>query len=173
MRFCCLLSVLLGLAVLSMGCQSAPVVEGDADTLPRPFEITLHGSGTDGRHVHYELSADGTLHFGGGRQATGRNSEPVGKLTDEQRMALWSIIRDERMLTAAGQGWGAKPQRIKHEVVLVAGSRRHRFTTIDDQTPGPKQLDEAMFKLQADVRYATLFNRIDHAIDAGVGTKQR
>ncbi|MAE61814.1 MAG: hypothetical protein CMJ49_10725 [Planctomycetaceae bacterium] len=143
----------IGLMLMTWcGCSGPGRVDVDGGSLPSRFEIELRALQADQRQVYYVLESDGMLSYGGGREAGMRAAEPVGHLTDEQRLELWQIIVDYKLLEAEGSFMAASA-RAQYDVRLRAGSHRHHFNTVDDRVPGLAELDMAMFAMQAKMRF--------------------
>ena len=140
------------LLLASAGCAGPGPIQLDANQLPGRFEIELRAIQTDQRQVYYVLDAGGTLSFGGGRDAGMHHAQPVGLITDDQRLDLWRIIVSHNLFDAQGSFF-AKHERAGYDVRLRADSIQHHFNTVDDLVPGLDQLDHAMFEMQADMRY--------------------
>lgn len=146
-------------SVLS-GCASKQVSEGGPDALPLPFALEVRKVSADHRMTYYVLDADGTLHFGGGRQAGVRNAKRLGTISDAKRMQLWQLIRQHDLLNASGQMF-SEATEATYEVKVEAGGHRNRLRSVDDRVPGLDRLEAALFEMQAELNYAGVFRPIE------------
>jgi hypothetical protein len=165
-------AVLLGVLMLS-GCalSQGTVVEGTDSTLPQPFELEVRAVSTS-RRVLYRLDAKAELEFGGGRNATFRETDPVGRMSDEDRLTLWRIIRQYKLLDAGGPLL-AVADKTTYEVQIVAGGVKHKIKTADDKTPGVPELEQALYKIAGDMRYKRAFRPIEEKIQNSGGTVKK
>jgi len=157
-------ATLLALAiVITTGCAlQGPIHQGDATSLPKPFALTFLSISTTGRQVYYEVREDGMIAFGGGRNALTQKARPLDKLNDQQRMQLWSIVRENNLLDAEGS-WG-DGEKVKYDASFTAGARKNRFRTCDDRVPGLDQLDALLFSMQSEFNYRSVFQAINEKV---------
>ncbi|QNN24490.1 hypothetical protein HED60_20180 [Planctomycetales bacterium ZRK34] len=158
--------------VMLAGCAGSQPVS-DEGPYPTPLTIEYRSLSKDRRYVYYRLDADGMLNFGGGRDAGIREASPAGKLTDAQRAELWHIIQQHQLMSATGSGAFSDYEKARYEVKLRAGTQQNAFNAVDDQVPGLKALDEALFNMQAAMRYDTVFQAIDEKINKSGGAVKK
>ena len=141
------------LVLLLAGCAGSKVSEGSKDALPDPFTLELRAYARGQRSVYYVLERDGTLRYGGGRDANNRLApHTAGVLSQEERLRLWRLIVNHRLLEARGRGL-LPHGTTTYEVKLRAASRRNSFHSADQSVPGLDELDRMLFQLQAHKRY--------------------
>jgi len=165
-----LIVVTLGACMIGsmIGCETGPIVEGGAETLPQPLYIALRQIEPGGRSAYYILDEKGQLHFGGGRLALAGATNPAGQLNDEQRMQAWRLVLDYQLLDADGSFF-ASGERIRYEAELRAGSQRNRFTTVDDRVAGLADLSDLLFQFQSELRYGRVLDAVESKIESRGG----
>jgi hypothetical protein len=135
------------LSVLA-ACESPPKAGGVPE-----FSLKLRSaSPTRHRYTYFELSRDGQLRYGGGRDAAQRITEPVTTLTAEQRREVWEIITDHHLMDAPSSPF-EKPQEVAYEVEIKQGMIGKSFRALDDEMPGVTELHDYLFRIQAEKRY--------------------
>src|SRR5687768_11082015 len=139
--------------LLAVGCVASNAVETSADQLPDPFTLEFRAFASGQRAVYYVLERDGRLRFGGGRHANTRQPlHDAGVLTPEQRLRVWRIIVEHKLLEARGQVF-PKRQNVEYEFKVRAGSRSNELRAADDTVAGLDALDAALFEIQSKNRY--------------------
>lgn len=66
-------------------------------------------------------------------------------------MRIWQIVQSYGLLDAAGGKSSGSP-RVRYELSLRSGWRSHSMAG-DEGTPGLKELDDLLFKIQAHNRF--------------------
>ncbi len=128
--------------------------------VPSPLEIELRALSKDGRSTYYKLHRDGTLEFGGGGDAIVRASKPCGTVTAAQAQQLWAIVQNRKLLDAKGRMF-AKSEKVSYEARFRAGEVSAGYSTVDQEVPGLDELDAALFKMQAAMRYKDVLTPLD------------
>ncbi|MBI1370851.1 MAG: hypothetical protein GC162_19635 [Planctomycetes bacterium] len=160
------------IVILAAGCATRQALR-DGDPFPMPLTIELRTITADHRYAYYILDESGTLHFAGGRDAGVKNAAPAGTLTDEQKAQLWRLIDTGKLLDAKGSGPFEEGQNVRYELSITTGSHHASYRAIDDTVPGLADLDAALFKMQGDLRYKTLFKPIDETIRKSGGAVKK
>lgn len=141
---------LLLLTLALTGCASAPKAASDGSP---SLALELFTRSTDFRYTWFTLDPAGQLSFAGGRDAGLREGKPVKTLSPQERDELWSIIRRHDLLHAKGAGLFKEGEKITYELNLKTGEGNRELRAIDDQLPGVAELHDALFRMQASVRY--------------------
>lgn len=142
----CLAALVLAAALA--GCSTQ--LDQDAPLPPR-LSIKLHTATVDQRVTYFDLKRDGQLYFAGGSDAVYYRAKPIRTLTEAQREALWRIIVKHQLLAAKNQLFD-KAERVTYRVDIGTGGLNRSYKSIDDAAPGLRELHDALFKLQAEVR---------------------
>lgn len=173
---CAAVAVAIGMAGLIVtGCAGAqqPVADG-GDRHPTPLRIELTVAEQEsGRRVGYRLEPDGGLHFAGGRRLLHGEWRESGRLSLEQRAALWQVI-DRHDLLDADNVLFASADEVRYDVKLRAGDRRAAFVSVDDRAEGLAELSEALGELHAELSAEEVYRPIEGAIrrSGGDGPRQ-
>jgi hypothetical protein len=117
--------LIVALAVLLAGC-SAP----DPGSVTRGLSLEVWDRGLENRAVLYRVETDGTISFGGGRDAINQRISWTGPLTADEVDQLWVLLEDHGWLSgevrAASTG---EPRRRQCRIQLrwPGGRKRFRF----------------------------------------------
>lgn len=163
---------LLAALFVVAGCKTTQSAEESPTGLPVPFELSFQSRRADNRATYYELSTDGSLGFGGGRDGRYAIARPIGKITNEQAAQLWAIIRDHNLLETEGESYVLKLdwKTVRYDVKITAASASNSFTLADTAPTGLDALEKKLFEIQGDLRYSKLFRPIDEAVRKGEGS---
>ncbi|MFH1844779.1 MAG: hypothetical protein ABIF77_16435 [bacterium] len=134
-----LLMILFGLLA---GCKSTPESTGVAD-IPADLAIVFgEGGGFTGMWTGHTVAADGTVSKWHGKVAE-ENPEPVGRLSPDQRAALWARLIEADFVSIQSTEVGNLTRFIK----VVAAGKTHEVSWIPpggDSTGVPAQLQELL-----------------------------
>ena len=137
------------------GCTSQPVTRNTP--MPKTLLIEIRMDSEDQKHTYLHVDRNDMLHFAGGTMAAAGMTEPMLKITREQRRKLWQIIRDHDLFqTHSNQATG--DVLTTWNIMLQADRSRHRFrwvTTTEHQAvhQGVQQLQTTLFQIYKDHRY--------------------
>ena len=130
---------------------SAPPTEPGSDA-PPPLFIKLFRTTRDRQYTLFEVSKQGELSFGGGRDAMSRVAKPVGPLTVEERQRLWDMMT-RYDLTSLPNRTFAKYERVAYEVKIKADGMGCSYRAIDDEAADLEHLHEALFGMYTERTY--------------------
>lgn len=154
------------------GCKTTQTAEESPTGLPVPFEFSFQSRRADNRATYYELSTDGSLGFGGGRDGRYAIARPIGKITHTQAAQLWAIVRDHKLLETEGESYVLKLdwKSVRYDVKIKAADASNSFTLADTAPTGVEAMEKKLFEIQGDLRYSELFRPIDEAVRKGDGS---
>ncbi|MHC4613644.1 MAG: hypothetical protein ACYTAU_08730 [Planctomycetota bacterium] len=113
--------VVAALAVVLAGCSAA-----DPGSATRGLSLEVWDRGLENRAVLYRVETDGTISFGGGRDAIQQSVSWTGPLTAEEIDQLWVLLEDH--------GWFSGEVR-----AASTGEPRRRQCWIRLRWPGGKK----------------------------------
>jgi hypothetical protein len=136
----CLALILLATGL--SGCTAA------AKSPAEQLTVNVGLTSTDRRAVYFELTAKGELLY-----AVGPNASPdaqlrsAGMLTLPERQKLLDIVDRYQLTQAKGAGIFSSGSKTTYRLAIHTADGTHRFTALDEEVPGVRELYDAIFNL--------------------------
>ena len=131
----------------------------DPSVNPHRLQLELKSAYEDGRVTMFEIKRDGTLKFGGGRNALADTAYPAGTLDREQFEAIWALVQQHDLLRGSGR-FLASPDRVQHRLRITSDAGSASYTAVDDDQPGLEALHQLLMQYQSEMRYGNVFEKL-------------